>query len=89
MDPNSKIQGYNVYPMLHFHRKFSSSVTMVLMKLVLRERLLEVENVEKDSGQDIQLEVAQKLYLAGYILHKTSSPGLSSSFPVQKLRILR
>jgi len=89
VDPNSKIQGYNVYPMLHFHRKFSSSVTMVLMKLVLRERLLEVENVEKDSGQDIQLKVAQKLYLAGYILHKTSSPGLSSSFPVQKLRILR
>ena len=23
---NSEIQGYNVYPMLHFHRKFSSSV---------------------------------------------------------------
>jgi len=24
---NSEIQGYNFYPMLHFHRKFSSSVT--------------------------------------------------------------
>ena len=27
MDFNSEIQGYNVYPMLHFHRKFSSGVT--------------------------------------------------------------
>ena len=27
MDFNSEIQGYNVYPMLHFRRKFSSSVT--------------------------------------------------------------
>ena len=26
MGSNSEIQGYNVYPMLHFHRKFSSSV---------------------------------------------------------------
>jgi len=24
---NSEIQGYKVYPMLHFHRKFSSGVT--------------------------------------------------------------
>jgi len=23
---NSEIQGYNLYPMLHFHRKFSSSI---------------------------------------------------------------
>ena len=29
MDSNSEIQGYNVYPMLHFHRKFSSGVTLV------------------------------------------------------------
>ena len=27
MDFNSEIQGYNVYPMLHFRRKFSSGVT--------------------------------------------------------------
>ena len=27
MDSNSEIQGYNVYPMLHFCRKSSSSVT--------------------------------------------------------------
>ena len=27
MDSNSEIQGYNVYPMLHFRRKFSSGVT--------------------------------------------------------------
>ena len=26
MDSNSEIQGYNMYPMLHFHRKFSSGV---------------------------------------------------------------
>jgi len=24
---NSDIQGYNVYPMLYFHRKFSSGIT--------------------------------------------------------------
>ena len=27
MGSNSEIQGYNFYSMLHFHRKFSSSVT--------------------------------------------------------------
>jgi len=26
VDSNSEIQGYNVYLMLHFHRKFSSGV---------------------------------------------------------------
>jgi len=31
VDSNSEIQGYNMYPMLHFHRKFSSSVTVALM----------------------------------------------------------
>jgi len=25
---NSEIQGYNLYPMLHFCRKFSSGITM-------------------------------------------------------------
>ena len=33
MDSNSEIQGYNVYPMLHFCRKFSSSVTPYNWKL--------------------------------------------------------
>ena len=28
MDFNSEIQGYNLYPMLHFHRKFSSSIIL-------------------------------------------------------------
>ena len=27
MGSNSEIQGYNFYPILHFHRKFSSGVT--------------------------------------------------------------
>jgi len=27
VDSNSEIQGYNMYPILHFHRKFSSGVT--------------------------------------------------------------
>ena len=27
MGCNSEIQGYKVYPILHFHRKFSSSIT--------------------------------------------------------------
>jgi len=26
---NSEIQGYKVYPILHFHRKFSSSIIVV------------------------------------------------------------
>jgi len=26
VDSNSEIQGYNVYPMLHFRRKFSSGI---------------------------------------------------------------
>ena len=30
MSSNSEIQGYNMYSMLHFHRKFSSSVTASL-----------------------------------------------------------
>ena len=30
MNSNSEIQGYNVYPMLHFHRKFSSGITACL-----------------------------------------------------------
>ena len=35
MGANSEIQGYNVYPMLYFHRKFASSVTMDSMLLVM------------------------------------------------------
>jgi len=27
VDSNSEIQGYNVYPMLYFRRKFSSGIT--------------------------------------------------------------
>jgi len=29
MGSNSEIQGYNMYPMLHFHRKFSSGITLL------------------------------------------------------------
>jgi len=32
---NSEIQGYKVYPMLHFHRRFSSSITMWLENLYI------------------------------------------------------
>jgi len=28
---NSEIQGYNVYSMLHFYRKFSSGITLVVL----------------------------------------------------------
>ena len=31
MGSNSEIQGYNMYPMLHFHRKFSSGITALSM----------------------------------------------------------
>ena len=34
MDSNSEIQGYNVYPMLHFRRKFSSGVTTSVSEVV-------------------------------------------------------
>jgi len=33
---NSEIQGYNFYPMLHFHRKFSSGVTLCTGPLLSR-----------------------------------------------------
>ena len=42
MDSNSEIQGYNVYPMLHFRRKFSSGITAVC--------LCNVKNVQSRSG---------------------------------------
>ena len=29
MNSNNEIQGYKMYPMLHFRRKFSSGITMV------------------------------------------------------------
>jgi len=45
------------------------------MKLVLRKRLLKVENVEKNSGQDVQLKVVKKLYLVGYICQGRNSRG--------------
>ena len=31
MNSNNEIQGYKLYPMLHFHRKFSSGVTPQLL----------------------------------------------------------
>ena len=58
----------------------------VLMKPVLGEKVLGVKDMKKNSGQDIQLKVAQKLYPISYILHKTSSLGSNSSFLVQALR---
>ena len=32
MGSNSELQRYNMYPMLHFHRKFSSSITIDNMR---------------------------------------------------------
>ena len=40
MDSNSEIQGYNVYPMLHFCRKFSSSVTTKQRKELIEDLLV-------------------------------------------------
>ena len=50
MDSNSEIQRYNVYPMLHFHRKFSSSVTVEWKAKVSRklEGLSELRELRKD-----------------------------------------
>ena len=39
MGSNSEIQGYNLYPMLHFCRKFSSSITTYLLKKLLKRYL--------------------------------------------------
>ena len=65
MDSNSEIQGYNVYPMVHFCRKFSSGITVhygvtivtngvdgseVVVKLVLA-----IESGKIDSGIRIWL----------------------------------
>jgi len=58
----------------------------VSVKPVLGEKVLGVKDVEKNSGQDIQLKVIQKLYPISYILHKTSSLGSNYSFLVQALR---
>ena len=40
MDSNSEIQGYNVYPMLHFCRKFSSGVTTKQRKELIEDLLV-------------------------------------------------
>ena len=44
MDSNSEIQGYNVYPMLHFHRKFSSGIIADLREKARRvwESILQI-----------------------------------------------
>ena len=39
MNSNSEIQGYNVYPILHFHRKFSSGVTPRASRVLTESRL--------------------------------------------------
>ena len=44
MGSNSKIQGYKVYSMLHFCRKFSSGITTLLL-----------ENIDKDSSPTFPL----------------------------------
>ena len=54
MDSNSEIQGYNMYPMLHFCRKFSSSVTAPwspVVGLVAYFGVVEVVKTEVLSGQ--------------------------------------
>ena len=45
MDSNSEIQGYNFYPMLHFRRKFSSSVTPPKLVIIEGEEEFEVEKI--------------------------------------------
>jgi len=40
VDSNSEIQGYNVYPMLHFCRKFSSGVTTKQRKELIEDLLV-------------------------------------------------
>jgi len=79
----SSLKLYEIYVVQDVSITIHSTVPV---KPVLGERLLGVKNVEKDSGHNVQLEVAQKLYPAGYILHKISNLGLSSSYRVQGLR---
>ena len=61
MDSNSEIQGYKVYPMLHFHRKFSSSIVLVQehvpwawktlpIPLGICEKVIELIRRKVDSG---------------------------------------
>ena len=63
---------YKIYVVQNVSITIHSTVSV---KPVLEEKVLRVKDVEKNSGQDIQLKVAQKLYPVGYILHKTSSLG--------------
>jgi len=78
---NSKL--YKIYVVQNVSITICSTVSV---KSVLGEKVLGVKDVEKNSGQDIQLEVAQNLYPVSYILHKTSSLGSNSSFLAQALR---
>ena len=56
MDSNSEIQGYNVYPMLYFHRKFSSSITTCTRKPPDQEE----EEREKKKEEGLAQVVAKK-----------------------------
>ena len=56
MDSNSEIQGYYVYPMLHFHRKFSSGITAVLLyKIVKKDVLFEWGPTQQKVQQDLKI----------------------------------
>jgi len=52
VNSNNEIQGYKMYPMLHFHRKFSSSVTSSLSTdIVITHVLTEEKNTKLGSSQ--------------------------------------
>jgi len=67
---NSKIQGYNVYPMLHFHRKFSSSITLwphgIIAKnsSLVRRKKPYVERSRKMPIKGIGLVLQQEIRIA-------------------------
>ena len=60
MDSNSETQGYNFYPMLLFHRKFSNSVTAVKLELPSTVRIHPVVNVSRIHKYIRQVEGQKK-----------------------------
>ena len=61
MNSNNEIQGYKLYPMLHFRRKFSSSVTVA--NLVRRVGVVLLNNLSGfGTGSVIPARCATKVW---------------------------
>jgi len=73
---NSKIQGYNFYPMLHFRRKFSSSIMPPPTTL---SPLLSVPFLLTPCCLDSSVTLPKTMFLLHHILFSTFSTFISLS----------